>query len=291
MFTTELAHNGPFVNSAVVPKDNNMAAKMLQKIAQKPAHFFMLDVFHVQGVVKAEAFALRTDRNTGDYRDAIMLLMVADNRSLPARCPRSAHGRDQQKAGLVGEHQIGAQPRSVFFTCGHFVRFHCSIALSSCCQGRFFGFWQLHRRPIMMRPMWSRWYRTPKVRSITSAMRAVVHNSVWYPLSTAPFRRILTKRRFCASVSRAGRPGAGRAESPPSPSLSRASRHRITALAWHLTFRPTSRNDIPESSNFMALRRRFSSDCGEPIGRIGPPPTKMTRTYAPGGTESRGMLH
>jgi len=291
MFTTEVSQGGSLVNGAVVLQNNNMSGKMLEKIAQEPAHFFLPDVFQVQSVVQAEAFALRTDRNRRNHRDTIALLMVANNRSLPTRCPCSANGRDQQKSGLVGEYQIGAQPRSVFFTCGHIVRFHSSIALSSCCQGRFFGFWQLHRRLAMRRPMWLRWYRTPNVRSITSTMRAVVHNSVWYPLSMAPFRRIRTRRRLSAGLNRGGRPGACRAPSPPSPYRSRASRQRMTALAWQPTLRATQCSEYPRSRYSMALRRRLSSNCGEPNGRIGAPPTRMTQTYVPAGALSTGLLH
>jgi hypothetical protein len=48
---------------------------------------------------------------------------------------------------------VGTQPRSVFFTRGHSFRFHRSIRSSSRSRALRSGFWWLHPRFRMRRPM------------------------------------------------------------------------------------------------------------------------------------------
>ena len=140
MCATEVSHDGSLVNGAVVPHNDNVVSKMLEEMPQEQTHFLVVNVLRVQRVVETEVFALGTDRNARDHRDAVALLMMANDRGPATRRPGSANGRDQEKPGLVDEHQIGAQPRSVFFIRGHSWRFQCSIAASSRSKARLRGF-------------------------------------------------------------------------------------------------------------------------------------------------------
>jgi hypothetical protein len=65
---------------------------------------------------------------------------VPVHRSLAARRPGLDYIRDQQEAGFVGKDDVGAQPRSVFFTRGHSFCFQRSIASSFRSTARFSGF-------------------------------------------------------------------------------------------------------------------------------------------------------
>ena len=140
MRATEVAHDRPPVNGVVIPDHKNMASKMVEEMTKKQTHVRLLNVLQMQPVVETEVFAARADRKTGDDGDPIMLLMMADDGGLAPGGPRPAYGWDQEKPGLVDEHQMGAQPRGVFFIRGHFVRFQCSMAASLCSKARLRGF-------------------------------------------------------------------------------------------------------------------------------------------------------
>ena len=101
----------------------------------------MPNVVEIKLVEKAQMLALRADRDSRDDRDLVPSVAMPMHRSLAARGPSLDDMRDQQEPGFVREDDMGAQPRSVFFTRGQSFRFHCSIASSSRSIARFSGFW------------------------------------------------------------------------------------------------------------------------------------------------------
>jgi hypothetical protein len=60
--------------------------------------------------------------------------------SLPFRRPGSDHRGDQKEAGFVGKYDMGAQPRSAFFTRGQSFGFQRLIFSSSRSNARRSGF-------------------------------------------------------------------------------------------------------------------------------------------------------
>lgn len=210
---------------------------------------------------------LGTDGYPRDDGDLVAAVMMALDRGLPTWCPSLAHWWDQEKSRLVDEDEVGPQPCGVFFIRGHSSFFHRSISSSLRSTARRSGFWWVHRISPSIRPTWSRWYRIPKFFSITSAIRCVVHRSVRYPLAIAPFNKILASRSFWAMLSFGGRPGEARTTKTASPFSLRASRHRITELAWQPISLPTLFMDTPASSRANARRRRSAIRSPEPFGR------------------------
>jgi hypothetical protein len=268
IFSEEFPDHHSLVGRAIVPDNNNRAAQMPQKIAEEAANLFLGDVFPAEVEIKSQSFPMGADGNAGDDRKAIMELMVMMNGGSSPGRPSLAQGRDQEKARLVNEHEVGAQLFGVFFIRGHCSRFHFSMAASSLSRARFWGFCQLKPRDFRSRPIWSRWYWTPNLSEMISAIRAVVQRSVRYPLLMAPWMRILASRCFCLGVSLAGRPGTGIGLSPASPRSSRASRQRLTEIGAQFKRRPTSLSDRPESKSSIALSRRFSNCFALPYGRM-----------------------
>lgn len=210
---------------------------------------------------------LRADRYTRDEGDLLAAVTMALDRGLPTWRPSLADWWDQEKSGLVDEDEVGPQPCGVFFIRGHSSRFHRSISSSLRSTARRSGFWWLHRICPSKRPTWSRWCRIPKFFSITSAIRWVVHSSVRYPLAIAPFNKISANRSFWATLSFGGRPGEARTSKAASPFSFRASRHRITELAWQPTCLATLFMDAPSSNRANARRRRSTIRSPEPFGR------------------------
>jgi len=124
----------------VVQDRDHGAAQVAQEIAEKEADLLVSDVVEVKLVEQAQALALRADRNSRDDRDLVPAVAVAMHGSLAARRPSLDHIRDQKEPGFVGKDDVGAQPRSVFFTRGQSCRFHSSIASSFRSIARFSGF-------------------------------------------------------------------------------------------------------------------------------------------------------
>jgi len=139
--TTELADPISLVDAGLVPEEEDGAAEMAQQVPEERAHLVVPDVLRVDLEVEADPLALGRDADPGDDREAIAAVAMADDRRLPTRRPGLAQGRDQEEARLVGEDDVGTQPRSVFFTRGQSFRFQRSMRTSSRSRARRSGFW------------------------------------------------------------------------------------------------------------------------------------------------------
>ena len=142
----------PFVNLAVVPEQNDLAAQMSEKVAQESADFRTTDVYPMEVKVEGDPMALGTDRQGGNQRHLAMLIAVSGDRGLSPGRPRAANGSDQQEARFVKEDKVGAQVQSPLFMRGHSSRFHRSMRSSSRSRARRSGFWQLHFTRWRSRP-------------------------------------------------------------------------------------------------------------------------------------------
>lgn len=138
---TEVADRIALVNPALVPEHDDMAAEVVQELAEELERVRVREVLlDEEAPVEAEPLAHRTHRDAGDHRDLIPLITMADDRRLAAGRPCLVDARDQQEPRLVDEDEMGAQPPGVFFTRGHATRFQCSIAASSRSNARVSGF-------------------------------------------------------------------------------------------------------------------------------------------------------
>jgi len=116
----------------------------------------LADVVMVPLVVEAEALTDGADRETGNDRDAIAAMPVAQQRRVAARRPGAEHGGREHETGFVYEDEVGPQPNGVCFTRGQAFRFQRAIAGSSRSRARRSGFWQVQPHWAKSRLTWLR---------------------------------------------------------------------------------------------------------------------------------------
>lgn len=252
----------------VVPNNDDVAMKMAQKVAKKFAGLGLLNIFGMPMVVESQMVALGTDGQSRNDRDLLSPVRMSMDRCFSTRRPCPEQRGNQKEPRFVYENEVGPQPTGFFLMRGHFSLIHRSILASSLCVARRSGFWQLHPHLAISRPMWSRWYFTPKCFSMTSAIRCVVQMSVRYPCDMAPWRSSLSRRRRWDLLSRGGRPAVGLTFSPASPCLRYSRHHRRTELAKHPIRRATAFRDNPFRTKSTARWRRASNTFAVPIGRM-----------------------
>ena len=129
-----------FVTAGVVPDHDDVPAEVAQQVPEELAHLVMPDVLRAALEVQANAPTPGSKRDTRDHGDAIMSVAMMDDGRLAAGSPSLSHRGDQEEARLVGEDDVGTQPRSVSFTRNQFLRFQRSMASSSRSRARRSGF-------------------------------------------------------------------------------------------------------------------------------------------------------
>lgn len=152
---TQLADRRPFVRADVVPHHDDVPAEVPEQVTQEPADLGLADIPGVDLEEEAQPPAARTDRDPGDHRKAVVPVPVIDDRCDPAGSPGSAAVRDQEEARLVGEDEMGTQPRGVFFTRGQLVCFHLRMRGSFRSRARRSGVWGVQPIWCSRRPTWS----------------------------------------------------------------------------------------------------------------------------------------
>lgn len=151
VLVAELLQAFPMVDRRTVPDDDDVAAKMFEQVPEKVLNLIVRDVVRVKPEVESKPAAFRADRQRANNRDAGVIVTVADDRSLTHPCPGTPDRGYQHEARFVGEDDVRTQPRSVFFTRGQSLRFHCSIRASSRSSARLSGFWQLNPKSCSRR--------------------------------------------------------------------------------------------------------------------------------------------
>jgi len=63
-------------------------------------------------------FSHKVDGNAGNGGDAVVAIVIRQNRSLPHRSPSSENGGNEQETGFINKYYVGRQTRGVFFTAG-----------------------------------------------------------------------------------------------------------------------------------------------------------------------------
>ena len=140
MAALEFRQRFSVVGLRVVQDGDYRAAQVPQQIAKEHANLIVPDIVEVELIEKSQVLALGTDGDSRDDGDFVPAVTVPVHRSLASWRPGLDYIRDQQESGFVGKDDVGAQPRSVFFTRGHSFCFQRSIASSFRSTARFSGF-------------------------------------------------------------------------------------------------------------------------------------------------------
>jgi hypothetical protein len=153
----ELLERFTLMSGGVIQEDDDGAAQVPQQRTQKRTDFLLTNILKKKEIVEAQSVPLGADRNAGYHRDFVppSLAMPMDG-SFPLWGPGSDHRGNQEEARFVGEDDVGAQPRSVFFTRGQSFFFQRSILDSFRSKARRSGFWGLQRKLCINRPTWAR---------------------------------------------------------------------------------------------------------------------------------------
>ena len=112
--TADFPNRLSFVNAGVVPDDEDVTPKMAQQVPEEFADLVVSDVLRVALEVQADALTPGSDREARDHGDAIVPVAMMNEGGLTARRPGLSHRGDQEEARLVGEDDVGTQPRRVF---------------------------------------------------------------------------------------------------------------------------------------------------------------------------------
>jgi len=140
MVARERAQALALVGLGVVQQRDHVSAQVAQQVAQELADLDLADVLQMKAVIQAQALAAGADRDARDDRDLVAPSVMAADGGVAARGPGAQHRGDQQEPRFVDEDEVGAQPRGVFFTRAHSLRFQRSIASSSRSSARCSGF-------------------------------------------------------------------------------------------------------------------------------------------------------
>jgi hypothetical protein len=128
------------VDGPVVQENDEMAGHLAKQMTKKESDFFALDIVLIELTVEGTVKPLGTHRDTGDGGDAVMAIMIRQDRGLAHRTPSATDGGNQQESGFVNKHYVGRPVRGVFFTAGHTSRFQFAMAASSRSMARISGF-------------------------------------------------------------------------------------------------------------------------------------------------------
>lgn len=129
---------------AVVQEHDQMSPDLTQQMAQETGDLFAVDSILVELTVQRTAETPRTDRDSGNGRNPVVLFAVTNDRGLTDRAPGPANRGNQEETGFVDKDDMGCQPCGVFFTAGQTDRFHSAMATSLRSNARRSGFWWLH---------------------------------------------------------------------------------------------------------------------------------------------------
>jgi len=143
VLVTKLLQALAVMDRSTVPDDDDMATQVLEQVPKEIVHLVARYILRVQPEVEPEPPSLWADRQAANDRDPRVIVAVTDDRGLADQAPRAPNGGYQHEARFVGKDDVRTQPRSVFFTRGQSLRFHCSIRTSSRSSARLSGFWQL----------------------------------------------------------------------------------------------------------------------------------------------------
>ena len=104
----------PSVHTGAIPEEDDMAPQLAQQRPEEVRHVDRFEIAGLKAEVEAQVLPLRGHREDGQGGEAIMPIVVGDDRGLPHRRPGAAAGGHEQKAALIQEGQVGVEPAGFF---------------------------------------------------------------------------------------------------------------------------------------------------------------------------------
>jgi hypothetical protein len=102
------------MNRAAIPEQDDGSPEMPQKRPQERGHIEGLEVVRLKADVQAQVLAFGRDRQGRQRRNPIVLVIVGEDRCVPHGRPGPATGRDEQKAALIQESEMGPKSSGFF---------------------------------------------------------------------------------------------------------------------------------------------------------------------------------
>lgn len=150
--SSEFPERFSFMDPSIIQKNHDRSTQMAQELAEEIANVETGNIALLKSVVKPQALNPRADRDRRDDRHFVTAHEMPEQRRLAAGGPGLHDIGNQEEPRFIKKNEVGAQPRSVFFTCGQRHRFHSWMASSFRSIARRSGFWWLQPRLCIIRP-------------------------------------------------------------------------------------------------------------------------------------------
>jgi len=134
--TAQGADRFPFVDRSAIPDQQDRTSQMTEEVTQELAHLGMLDVLQMETEVESKVTA-RTDRDPGD---PVPPLPMANHRRASTWRPGLVDTWSHEETRLVGEDDVGTQPRGFFLMPDHCLFFQFWMCSSLRSTARRSGF-------------------------------------------------------------------------------------------------------------------------------------------------------
>jgi len=109
-----LGDEGSLVYTTIVPQEDDRSPQVPQKCTKERGHMGCLKVALLEPEVQTHMFAHSRYTEGCQGRDAVVSVVVMENRCLPGRCPCPSAGRDEKKAAFIEEQQMGPKSLRLF---------------------------------------------------------------------------------------------------------------------------------------------------------------------------------
>lgn len=150
----QLAQKLAPMHGRIIQQDDDRTAKMTEQHAEEASHIVLSDAVQEELIVKAQSAFLGTHGNgRDDGKFFPPALPIAVQGSAADGSPGLHHQRHHQEARFIRKNYMGAQPPGLFFIRGQSFCFHPAMASSSRSIARRSGFWWLHFRLCIKRPI------------------------------------------------------------------------------------------------------------------------------------------
>ena len=102
------------VDATPVPQQDDVPPQVMKQLPQKSGHVQGLKVVLLEADVKPQMLADRRDGKSRQGRNAVVFVVITDDRRLPPWPPRSPAGGDEQKAAFIEKGQMGPKSYGLF---------------------------------------------------------------------------------------------------------------------------------------------------------------------------------
>src|SRR6478672_3099770 len=253
LFIEPLPERAALVGTDAIPHDQQWLANVPEQCGQKLNDLRGTDRAVEEAKIEAPPAQAR------DCRHLLPGEALLDDRRLSSQSPSTGDWTLLGQSRLVYEDDGPSLASGLFFSAGHCLRFHCTIACSSRCSALRSGFCGVKPRlrnsshpPVLL-------YATPNSRLISARTRLIVHSSVAKPAASAPCNNIRRSPSHCVASKCLGRPNGLRLSLPTAP-FALASCCAQSLTDWRVTpsRRATSDCDTLRLSSRAPSSRRAS---------------------------------